>query len=150
MMNFTSKHNDLMYGALEVFLEKDSPLLVGRDGDTIEFSTILGNHGVLSENSDGEWDILLEDEIVYTTEREIFDLIASEREDTDPDLDKLLLELSDLYKKDLRNKSKILLETLIQGIGYLIVIGKAKSEMDLQFGPHFVKSSSDSPDINYN
>lgn len=149
-MDFTNKYNDLMYGALEVFLEKDSPLLVGRDGDTIEFSTVLGNHGVLSENMEGEWDILLEDEVVYTMEREIFDLIAREREDTDPDLDSLLLELSDLYKRDLRNKSKILLEILIQGIGYLIVSGKVKSGIDLQFGPHFVKSSSDGPDINYN
>jgi len=146
-MDFTNRHNDLMYGALEVFLENDSPLLVGREGDNIEFSTVLGNHGSLSENKNGDWDILLEDDVVYTMEKEIFDLIT--KEDSAPDLDDLLLELSELYQKDLRDKSKILLETIIKGIGYLIVNGKAKSEMDLQFGSHFIKAGSNN-DINYN
>lgn len=147
-MEFTNRNTDLMYGALEVFLETDSPVLVGREGDNIEFSTLLGNHGTVVRNEDNEWDILIDDDVVYTMEDEVFNLIN--RENTAPDIDDLLVELSDLYGKDLRDKSKILLKTIIQGLGYLITNGKAKSGMDLQFGPHFVKSDSDNPDINYN
>ena len=41
-MEFTKKHNDLVYGALEVFLEKDSPSLVAReDGGKISFGLSL-------------------------------------------------------------------------------------------------------------
>ena len=45
-MEFTARNNDLMYGALEVFLEHDSPILVARELDhTISFSTVLGQDG---------------------------------------------------------------------------------------------------------
>ena len=47
-MEFTKKHNDLVYGALEVFLDKDSPSVVAREDDgNISFITVLGINGAI-------------------------------------------------------------------------------------------------------
>lgn len=142
-MEFTSKYNDLMYGALDVFLENDSPLLIGRESDRIEFSTKLGNHGFVEKNQEGDWDIIVNGSLVYTIEQKIFEIIN--RKELALELDDFLLELSTIYEEDeLGKKSKILLESIIQGIAYLIINGMLKSNLDLQFGSHFIKSSGES------
>jgi hypothetical protein len=141
-MEFTSKYNDLMYGALDVFLEHDSPLIIGRELDRIEFSTRLGNHGIIEKNQTGNWDIIVNGSVVYTIENFIFEVIN--RKEMALEIDDFLEELSTIYEKDLDDKSKILIESIVQGIAYLIMNGIVKSSLDLQFGPHFIKSSAES------
>lgn len=144
-MEFTNTYNDLMYGALDVFLESDSPHLIAHIGGGIEFTTKLGHHGFIEKNEIGDWDINLEGSLVYTIEKEVFEIIT--RQEKAPALDNLIIELSDLYQKELGDRSKILLENIIQGIGYLMINGKAKADVDVQFGPYFIKSNGDGGQI---
>ena len=133
-MEFTKKHNDLVYGALEVFLEKDSPSLVAReDNGVISFSTILGLNGTIIKNEEGGANILLDGEYYYKIEKEVYDLIDYQIDA--PEIESLLEELAIIHQMDLQKKSKILVETIIRGLAKLIVDQKVSVGVDVQLGP---------------
>ena len=133
-MEFTQKHNDLVYGALEVFLEKDSPALVAREDDgAISFYTILGLNGSIVKNQEGGANILLEGEEYYKIEKEVYDLIDYQSDA--PEIESLLEELAIIHQMDLQRKSKILVETIIRGLAKLIVDQKVSVDVDVQLGP---------------
>lgn len=139
-MEFTKKHNDLVYGALEVFLEKDSPASVAREeGDVISFSTILGLNGTIVKNEEGGANILLEGEDYYKIEKEVFDLIDYQSDA--PKIESLLEELSIIHQMDLQKKSKILVETIIRGLAKLIVDQKVSVGIDVQLGPVLITNT---------
>lgn len=141
-MEFTKRHNDLVYGALEVFLEKDSPSLVARDeSGEISFATVLGYNGIISPKEDGSATISLEGESYYIIEKEVYDLIDP-REET-PDVESLLENLSTIHKMKLQDKSKILVETIIRGLAKLIVDQKVSVGVDVQLGPVLIKKTDD-------
>jgi hypothetical protein len=141
-MEFTKRHNDLVYGALEVFLEKDSPSLVAReDNGEISFATILGLNGLISPKKDGSATISLEGETYYTIEKEVYELIDSR--DEAPDVESLLENLSTIHKMKLQDKSKILVETIIRGLAKLIVDQKVSVDVDVQLGPVLIKKTDD-------
>ena len=141
-MEFTKKHNDLVYGALEVFLEKDSPSLVAReDGGKISFATVLGYNGLISPEDDGSATISVEGEHYYSIEKEVYELIDS-REET-PEVESLLENLSTIHKMKLQDKSKILVETIIRGLAKLIVDQKVSVDVDVQLGPVLIKKTDD-------
>lgn len=136
-MEFTKKNNDLIYGALEVFLEHDSPILVAReDNHEVSFSTVLGQDGKIQPLENGDWEIILEGNSVYTIEKEIFALISLQ-EDTPP-VEELLENLAKLHSGNLQEKSKILVETIIRGLARLIIDQKIKADVDLQLGPFLI------------
>jgi hypothetical protein len=139
-MEFTARNNDLIYGALEVFLEHDSPILVARESDhTVSFSTILGQDGRIKPLENGDWEILLEGNSVYTIEKEIYELI-NYQENTPP-VEDLLQILSEIYQHNLQDKSKILVETIIRGLAGLIIDQKISSNVDLQLGPYLITNN---------
>ena len=118
-MAFTQKHNDLIYGALEIFLENDSPSIVRRAEKNIHFVTVLGFHGDIIENSDGNWDIIVERSIVYTIENSVFELITQENDA--PNMEELVERVIELGEEDLHDKSKILLKNILEGIAHIVV-----------------------------
>lgn len=140
-MEFTKKYNDLVYGALEVFLENDSPALVAREDDgAISFYTILGLNGSIVKNEEGGANILLEGEEYYKIEKEVYDLIDYQRDA--PEIEYLLEELAIIHQMNLQKKSKILVETIIRGLAKLIMDQKVSSSVDIQIGPVLIKNTS--------
>jgi len=141
-MEFTQKHNDLIYGALEVFLEKDSPSLVAREEDgLISFSTVLGLSGVIEKEEDGSANVFLEGQKYYEIEKEVFHLIEN-RNDA-PEVESLLEELAIIHQMELQERSKILIETIIRGLAKLIVDQKVTVGVDIQLGPVLIKNTDD-------
>jgi hypothetical protein len=141
-MEFTSKNKDLIYGALEVFLEHDSPLLVAREGEkNICFSTVLGHDGRIEPMENGDWQISIEGNPFYTIEKEVYDLINLQ-EDAPP-VEDLLDILADVHKHKLQDKSKILVEVIIRGIARLIIDQKIDVGVDLQLGPFLIKRNGE-------
>ena len=136
-MEFTAKNNDLIYGALEVFLEHDSTILVAREEDhTVSFSTVLGQDGKIEPLSSGDWEIILEGNSFYTIEKEIFDLISLQ--ENTPPVETLLENLAELHRRNLQDKSKILVETIIRGLARLIIDQKIVADVDIQLGPFLI------------
>ncbi len=141
-MEFTQKHNDLIYGALEVFLENDSPSLVAREEDgLISFSTVLGLSGVIEKEEDGSANVFLEGQKYYEIEKEVFHLIEN-RNDA-PEVESLLEELAIIHQMELQERSKILIETIIRGLAKLIVDQKVTVGVDIQLGPVLIKNTDD-------
>lgn len=141
-MEFTQKHNDLIYGALEVFLEKDSPSLVAREEDgLISFSTVLGLSGVIEKEEDGSANVFLEGQKYYEIEKEVFHLIEN-RNDA-PEVESLLEELAIIHQMELQERSKILIETIIRGLAKLIVDQKVTVGVDIQLGPVLIKNTDE-------
>lgn len=136
-MDFTTKHNDLIYGALDIFLDDDSPELVGRDGDNISFVTKLGSHGKILVNENQGWDVVVGEDLIYTIENEVYLLIHT-RENA-PSLERYVEKVSEIYQHNLQDKSKILLESIIKGIVKLLQENKINLDMDLQVGPVLIK-----------
>ena len=64
-MGFTQVNTDLMFSALDHFLEADSPVRIFRDDLGISFETALGNYGLVIPNEEGNWDILVNDLKIY-------------------------------------------------------------------------------------
>jgi len=141
-MEFTQRHNDLIYGALEVFLEKDSPSLVAREEDgLISFSTVLGLSGVIEKEEDGSANVFLEGQKYYEIEKEVFHLIENRNEA--PEVESLLEELAIIHQMELQERSKILIETIIRGLAKLIVDQKVTVGVDIQLGPVLIKNTDD-------
>jgi len=141
-MEFTQRHNDLIYGALEVFLEKDSPALVAREEDgLISFSTVLGLSGVIEKEEDGSANVFLEGQKYYEIEKEVFHLIENRNEA--PEVESLLEELAIIHQMELQERSKILIETIIRGLAKLIVDQKVTVGVDIQLGPVLIKNTDD-------
>jgi acylphosphatase len=141
-MEFTQRHNDLIYGALEVFLEKDSPSLVAREEDgLISFSTVLGLNGVIEREEDGSANVFLEGQKYYEIEKEVFHLLENRNEA--PEVESLLEELAIIHQMELQERSKILIETIIRGLAKLIVDQKVTVGVDIQLGPVLIKNTDD-------
>jgi len=136
-MDFTSKHNDLIYGALDIFIENDSPELVAREGNKVSFVTRLGSHGKIIEDDIKGWNVMLGDDVVYTIEEEVYSLIHT-RENA-PSLEDYLKKVSEIYDHNLQDKSKILLESIIEGIVKLLKENKISLGVDLQVGSFLIK-----------
>jgi len=129
-MEFTQRHNDLIYGALEVFLEKDSPSLVAREEDgLISFSTVLGLNGVIEREEDGSANVFLEGQKYYEIEKEVFHLLENRNEA--PEVESLLEELAIIHQMELQERSKI------------IVDQKVTVGVDIQLGPVLIKNTDD-------
>jgi hypothetical protein len=141
-MEFTKKHNDLVYGALEVFLDKDSPSVVAREDDgNISFITVLGINGAISQEENGSATVFLEGEPYYTIEKEVYELI--DYQDDVPEVESLLENLATIHQMELQDKSKILIETIIRGLAKLIVDQKVSVGVDVQLGPVLIKKTDD-------
>jgi hypothetical protein len=140
-MEFTERHNDLIYGALEVFLENDSPSIVAReDNGLISFSTILGLNGVIEKSKDGSANVFLDGQKYYAIEKEVFGIMEN-RNDT-PSVESLLEELAIIHQMELQERSKILIETIIRGLSKLIVDQKVNAGVDIRLGSVLIKHTN--------
>ena len=69
---------DPLYSALDFFLDGDSPQAVIRDGKMVIFKTTNGSSGLIIRTKQGDRKIVLGDKVVYTVEKNVFDLVDFE------------------------------------------------------------------------
>lgn len=139
-MEFTRIHTDLMYSALDHFLVTDKPAFIFRGDLGISFETILGNRGLVIPNSEGNWDIFLNDNKIYEIEDEVYSIIT--HEGNAPSIDEYMIKLKHLSETSLKEESKKFVDITRSGIGFLAIQGKIDLKSDFVYGPFLVYRDS--------
>jgi len=135
-MGFTQVHTDLMFSALDCFLEGDSPIRIFRNELGISFETTLGNYGLIVPNQEGNWDILINEIPVYEIEEEVFSIIT--HEGNAPSIDTYMEKLNQARLSPLKEKSKKFVDMTKKGIEFLALHGKISLSESFVYGPFFV------------
>ena len=120
-MEFTLKHTDLIYSALDIILDGDGVNLVLRDKDLILFRTDNGNKGVVLKAEDGNMEVIVGGKSVYFIEKEVYRILNYQSKI--PPLEIFTPLLINLYHKNLQPKSKILVGSLLKGISQMVISG---------------------------
>ncbi len=140
-MEFTLKHTDLIYSALDIILDGDGVNLVVRDKDLILFRTDKGYRGVVLKTENGDMEVIVAGESVYIIEKNVYKILNYGV--NIPPLDVFSPILINLYHQDLQPKSKILVGSLLKGISQMVISGIVNVNFDKKFGPlSFIRSSS--------
>jgi hypothetical protein len=122
------KHLDLLYSALDLFLEDDSTDVIIRDEQLVLFRTTLGLKGAILSNQKGD----IGNEVVYTIERSVFDLISYGV--NVPPIEVYLPRLIMTWQSDIQPKSKILIGKIIKGLSQMIISGILNVDFESEFG----------------
>jgi hypothetical protein len=140
-MEFTLKHTDLIYSALDIILDGDGVNLVLRDKDLILFRTDNGNKGVVLKAEDGNMEVIVGGKSVYFIEKEVYRILNYQSKI--PPLEIFTPLLINLYHKNLQPKSKILVGSLLKGISQMVISGIISVDFNKKFGPlSFTRSFS--------
>lgn len=135
-MGFTQIHTDLMYSALDHFLEADSPVRIFRDQLGISFETRMGNPGLVVLNDNENWDIFLNDSKVYEIEKEVYTIIT--HEGNSPSVNEYMKILKKVSSLPLQKKSLDFVNMTMKGLEFLAVQGKLDLDEDFVYGPFMV------------
>jgi hypothetical protein len=142
----TKPKKDLVVLALNTFIEVDSPIHVERIGDGIIFQTVLGNSGVIRKHINQDWGVYINEELVYSIEDQVFDILYNS--ENAPDIDEYTSKLKEVYSTQLQEKSKVFVGWIIEGIMKMAMSGQIKIHQDLQHGPFVFLNSNNLGDQN--
>ena len=126
------RHLDLLYSALDLFLEDDSTEIIIRDNQLVLFKTTLGLKGAILSNQRGDKSIMIGNDVVYTIERSVFDLISYGVDV--PPIEVFLPRLIMTWHSDIQPKSKILIGKIIKGLSQMIISGILSVDFESEFG----------------
>ena len=135
---------DPLYSALDFFLDGDSPQAVIRDGKMVIFKTTNGSSGLIIRTKQGDRKIVLGDKVVYTVEKNVFDLVDFENMEP-PSIEIYLPKLILAWHSPLQKKSKTFVRKIIEGISqvvYLDLIEDLNREMEKTYGVFTFKKES--------
>ena len=132
-MEFTLKHTDLIYSALDIILDGDGTNLVLRDDAIILFRTDKGINGVVLKTKSGDMDVIIKEECVYTIEKEVYKILSYGS--NIPPLEVFTPMLINLYYQNLQYKSKILVGRILEGIAQMVISKIISVNLDKKFGP---------------
>jgi hypothetical protein len=135
-MGFTNIHTDLMFSALDHFLETDTPARIFRDDLGVSFETELGNYGLVIPNKDGNWDILVNNSKIYEIENEVYSIIT--HEGNAPSIDEYMKCLKTLISSPIKEQSKEFVRMTREGLVILATMGKVDLGENFSYGPFFV------------
>jgi hypothetical protein len=137
---------DPLYSALDFFLDGDSPQAVIREGKMVLFKTANGFSGLIVRTKQGDRKIVLGDKVIYTVEKNVFDLIDFESLEP-PAIEIYLPKLILAWHSPLQDKSKIFVQKIIEGISQIVhlnLIEDLNGEMEKTYGIFTFKKDSDS------
>lgn len=107
------------------------------DGDNMIFSTPLGVNGILSENSEGNWSIIINDEVVDVIEKEVFKILVNPGKKMI--LDEYLNNLNELIdRQDLKFRSKSLIKSIMKLLEGYILSPDFVPKKDIKVGIHYI------------
>jgi hypothetical protein len=137
---------DPLYSALDFFLDGDSPQAVIREGKMVLFKTANGFSGLIVRTKQGDRKIVLGDKVIYTVEKNVFDLIDFESLEP-PAIEIYLPKLILAWHSPLQDKSKIFVQKIIEGISQIVhlnLIEDLNGEIEKTYGIFTFKKDSDS------
>ena len=126
------RHLDLLYSALDIFLEDDSTDIIIRDEQLVLFKTTLGFRGAILSNREGNKSIMIGETVVYTIEKSVFDLISYGVDV--PPIEVFLPRLIMVWQSDIQPKSKILVGRIIKGLSQMIISGIINVDLESNYG----------------
>lgn len=142
----TEAKKDLFILALDTFIGEDSPVYVERIGKGIIFETVLGNSGVVRKTHNKDWGVYINNELVYSIEDQVFEILYNS--ENAPDIDEYTSMLKEVYSTELQEKSKVFVGWIIEGIMKMAMSGQIKIHQDLQHGPFVFLSNNNLGDQN--
>jgi hypothetical protein len=110
------------------------------------FKTANGFSGLIVRTKQGDRKIVLGDKVIYTVEKNVFDLIDFESLEP-PAIEIYLPKLILAWHSPLQDKSKIFVQKIIEGISQIVhlnLIEDLNGEMEKTYGIFTFKKDSDS------
>jgi hypothetical protein len=126
------RHLDLLYSALDIFLEDDSTDVIIRDEQLVLFRTTLGLRGAILSNKEGNKSIMIGETIVYTIEKRVFELVSYGVDV--PPIEVYLPRLMMVWQSDIQPKSKILVGRIIKGLSQMIISEIINVDFESKYG----------------
>ena len=126
------KHLDLLYSALDIFLDDDSTEIIIRDEQLVLFKTTLGNKGAILSNRDGNKSIMIGEKVVYIIEKNVFELISYGV--NVPPIEVYLPRLILVWQSNIQPKSKILVGKIIKGLSQMTMSGILHVDLESDYG----------------
>ena len=109
---------------------------ISLQGDNFIFKTLLGENGILGEDTTGNWSIKIGQELVYTIEKDIFNVLINP--DKKSSLEGYLDILNNLFNnKDISYRSRILVVNIIKFLEEYIINSDFVPKKSLRIG-HFL------------
>jgi len=104
--------------------------------NSVIFKTEVGSDGFVSRNINGDWDIIIENEVIYEVEDELIDVLI-------PKAGKM--EIEDYYEKlntllscDLKYRSRSLVLQIVKTLEYFILNAQISPSKPIKIGPFLV------------
>lgn len=107
--------------------------------DSVLFKTDIGANGLISKNINGDWDIIIGDEVVYELEDELLNVLIPGDEKFE--IDDYYHNLNNLLNSDLKYRSKSLVIQIVRTLQIFILNAEIKPINPIKFGPFQVYTS---------
>jgi hypothetical protein len=107
---------------------------ISLDGEDFIFKTLLGENGILKEDITGNWNIEIGQELVYTIEKDIFNVLINP--DKKSSLEDYIDILNDLFNnKDISYRSRLLVVNIMKFLEEYIISSDFIPKKSLRIGP---------------
>ncbi len=107
---------------------------ISLEGDDFIFKTLLGENGILKEDITGNWSIKIGQELVYTIEKDIFNVLINP--DKKSSLEDYVDILNDLFNnKDISYRSRLLVVNIMKFLEEYIISSDFVPKKSLRIGP---------------
>jgi hypothetical protein len=113
--------------------EKITSISVLGDHNLI-FNTFLGDNGFVNQNTKGDWEITIESKVVYTIEKDVFEVLVKPSRKSS--LENYVGILNDLFTdKKISNRSRILVFNILLFLEEYIINSDFLPKKNLRVGP---------------
>ena len=113
--------------------EKITSISVLGDHNLI-FNTFLGDNGFVNQNTRGDWEITIEGKVVYTIEKDVFEVLVKPSRKSS--LENYVGILNDLFTdKKISNRSRILVFNILLFLEEYIINSDFLPKRNLRVGP---------------
>ena len=107
---------------------------ISLEGDDFIFKTLLGENGILKEDITGNWSIKIGQDLVYTIEKDIFNVLINP--DKKSSLEDYIDILNDLFNnKDISYRSRLLVVNIMKFLEEYIISSDFVPKKSLRIGP---------------
>lgn len=98
------------------------------------FNTFLGDNGFVNEDINGDWEIIIENKVVYTIEKNVFDVLVKPSKKSS--LENYIVILNDLFSDEkISDRSKILVSNILLFLEEYILNSDFLPKKNLRVGP---------------
>jgi hypothetical protein len=132
MMN--QLQSQALYPVLQHYTGEKITSISVLDDHNLIFNTFIGDDGFVNQNTDGDWEIIIENKIVYTIEKDVFEVLVKPSRKSS--LENYVGILNDLFNdKKISNRSRILVFNILLFLEEYIINSDFLPKKNLRVGP---------------